>query len=375
MITSGLSGNEIYCLNEIGFKPGELLVGNSVYSLGLFGSVASGFKSFVGGEIPRVTSLISQGRHNAVTRMEAEASQRKAYGVTGVTSNLIQHPSNIEFLSLGSAVHHAGESEKLTFSSSIDGEELYCNHDAGYEPNKFVFGNIVYSVGLGRGIVAGLKTLVRGEIKEYSDIFNKTRHIALERIVAEAKAVGSNSVLNITTKILPYSPGVTEMLMTGTASTNPALPESCKENPVSSDLSSSELWSLTKMGYMPVKLVLGTAVYSLGLVGGLTSWLKSFGRGEIPELTSLIYQAREHAINLIQVEAESLGADMVMGTKTYMYQLGNGLIEFLAIGTAMKKTDVVKTKSDQLISQAIIQDTDSYFDSAGVNFGGGRSSI
>ena len=37
------------------------------------------------------------------------------------------------------------------------------------------------------------------------------------------------------------------------------------------------MWNLTKMGYMPVKLVLGTAVYSrLGVLGGLKAMFKSF---------------------------------------------------------------------------------------------------
>ena len=381
MITSGLSGNEIYCLNRLGLFPGELLVGNSVYSLGFFGSITSGFRGFVGGEIPEITSIISSGRELAIDRLEKEAAEKGALGITGVDSNLVQHPGNIEFLSLGSAVHSGNNSkDKLGFSSSIDAEELFCNHDAGYEPVKFVLGNIAYSMGAGRGIVGAFKTLGRGEIKEYSDIFNHTRHIALERIVKEAKEAGANSVLNITTKVLPFygstsNAGATEMLMVGTASNNPLLPASFTQNPVSSDLSSSEMWSLTQLGYMPLKLVLGTAVYSLGALGGITSWLKSFSKGEIPELTSLIYDAREHAIGLIQDEAKGLGADMVVGTKTYMYELSPGLIEFMAIGTALKKVDFVKTKSQELPAQAIIQDQDSYFDKPGFDFGAGRSSV
>jgi hypothetical protein len=63
------------------------------------------------------------------------------------------------------------------------------------------------------------------------------------------------------------------------------------------------MWNLVHMGYMPLKLVLGTAVYSLGVVGGIKALFKSFTRGEIPELTSLIYDAREHAIGLIRDEA------------------------------------------------------------------------
>src|SRR5207253_7822636 len=69
----------------------------------------------------------------------------------------------------------------------------------------------------------------------------------------------------------------------------------------------SEMWNLIHMGYVPLKLVMGTAVYSLGIVGGLKAALKSFTRGEVNELTTLIYDAREHAIDLISREASAIG--------------------------------------------------------------------
>lgn len=50
----------------------------------------------------------------------------------------------------------------------------------------------------------------------------------------------------------------------------------------------------------------------------------------------MIYDARENALGIINDEAKAIGADDVIGVKTYVYQLGNGLVEFLAIGTAVK---------------------------------------
>src|SRR5258708_8671541 len=88
---------------------------------------------------------------------------------------------------------------------------------------------------------------------------------------------------------------------------------------------------------MPLKLVLGGSVYSLGVVGGIMSVFKGLVRGEISELTNLIYEAREKAIDKIKSEAAALGADDVMGVQTSVYQLGGGMIEFMAIGTAVKK--------------------------------------
>ena len=119
------------------------------------------------------------------------------------------------------------------------------------------------------------------------------------------------------------------------------------------------MWNLTNMGYMPLKLVLGTAVYSLGVIGGLKAMFKSFSRGEITDLTSLIYDAREHAIGLITDEAKAIGADDVVGIKTHIHELG-GLIEFMAIGTAVKRQAGLTTATPTLPPQAIIKDKDTW---------------
>ncbi len=358
--------------------PGEIVVGNSVYSIGFVGSLASGIRNFAGGEVGNITSMISEGRHMAIGRLVTEAQHKNAYGIVSVNSDFVHHAGtgNIEFLSVGSSTHSSDPShDTLRFTASIDGQELFCNVDAGYSPVGFAFGNVAYALGFGQGLIGSIKKLGRGEIKEYSNIYNHTRHAALQRIVDEARRLNANSVLSITTKVIPYSVGISEMLMVGTASYNPALPQEYSNDPITSDLSASELWSLTNMGMMPLKLVLGTSVFSLGFAGGVSSFLKSFTRGEISELTSLIYEARENALGLINSEAQQIGADDVVGTKTYIYDLGGGLIEFLAIGTAIKKVDYVKTKSDSLFPQAIIQDQDTYFDSPIFNFGSGPSSI
>jgi uncharacterized protein YbjQ (UPF0145 family) len=108
--------------------------------------------------------------------------------------------------------------------------------------------------------------------------------------------------------------------------------------------------------------VLGTAVYSLGLVGGLMAAFKSIARGEIGELTSLIYEAREHAIGLIRDEARAIGADDVVGITTHIHELGS-LIEFMAIGTAVKRHAGATPLTPTLPVQAIIRDKDTWISS------------
>ncbi len=354
-IMTGLSGNEMYCLKLKGLSPGELLIGNSVHSLGVLGSIGAGFQAAFGGEVSQVTSIISEGRHQSQARLLQEAHRHNADGVTGVTSELRTMQGNVEFLSVASGLHNTGtNSGKTMFSTSSNGQELYCLMDAGYEPRQFVFGNVAYSVGIVGGLLGGLKTMARGEIKEFSNIFNQTRHLALARIAGEAKQAGANAVVGIETRIMPFS-GTHEMLMIGTAASHRALPASATVDPVTSDLTCEEMWNLAALGYMPLKLVLGTAVYSLGLIGGLKAMFKGLARGEISDLTSLIYDAREHAIGLLKDEAAAIGADDVVGIKTHIHDIG-GVIEFMAIGTAVKKIPGCTPLSEQLPVQAVIRD-------------------
>jgi uncharacterized protein YbjQ (UPF0145 family) len=360
MLMTGLSGNEIYCLSLKGYSPGNIVVGNSVHSLGFVGGITSGLKTLAGGEIESITQLIVDGRHAAINRLQREAADEGARGLTGVSSDLRKLSSLMEFLAVGSAVN-SDEVSSPFFSTACTGQDLFCQIDAGYDPRHFVIGNVAYALGIGRGITGSLKVLARrGEVKEYSNMYNHTRHLALERLEAEAAERGCNAVVDIITRIIPFGPGVREMLMVGTGSFNPALGQ--PKTPYTSELTGEELWNLTQMGYAPLRLVLGTSVYALGFAGGVSAFFQSFGRGEIDEVTRLVYDARENCLEHIRIEAEEMKADGVIGIKIFINEIGTGLVEVMAIGTAIRKHPSVKTYSDQLIPQAIIRDRDTFFE-------------
>ncbi len=57
-----------------------------------------------------------------------------------------------------------------------------------------VFGVIVRSRGLGGNIVAGLRTLIGGEIHEYTALVEETRRHAIDRLVRNASVMGANAV-------------------------------------------------------------------------------------------------------------------------------------------------------------------------------------
>jgi len=370
-VVTGLSGNEIYCVDMLGYHPGNLLVGNSVYARGLIGTFSSGFRAMIGGEVTPITQTIAEGRRLAMDRLMDEMGASNGHGATGVSSEVIFHASNIEFLSVASTIHQKEGVPTSTFTTAADGQELYCQMDAGYTPISFVMGNVAYSIGLARGIGGMFKQLVKGEVRQYSDIFTTTRNLALERIIADAKAVGANAVIGIKTNILPFQ-GTTiqEMLMVGTASRHEIQNEAVQSHEViTSDLTAEEMWGLARIGYTPLQLVLGTSVYSLGFLGGISVSLKNLVKGEISEMTELIYSAREESLGKVKQQATDIGADDVVGVRTYIYDLGGGMIEFLAIGTAVKRTQSITTKSDQLIPQAIITDKDTFVNTAELSYG------
>ena len=359
---SGMSGNEIYFLERMGYRPGQLCVGNSVVALGVFKGIGAGLSTLGGGEIEEVTQLVHVGRTRAFDRMMEEAAHYGGVGLTGVSFDLINHGGNLEFITVGSTIRQSPGAETIRFSTSADVAKLFCQVDAGFSPIRFVFGNVAYSIGLGGSIAGGLKSLARGEVSDYTEIFDRTRHLALTRITDEAKRCNANAVVGIETTISPLM-GAQEMIMVGTASHHPAI-DAFALKPVTSDMTNEEMWNMVNVGYLPIRLVMGVSVYSLGLKSGIFSMLQSLGGGEVAGLTEILYEAREKALARIEVDAEKCGADEVIGVKTRIYDLGGGLIEFMAIGTAVKKVAGLKTKSETLPPQAILQDRDTFIDAS-----------
>ncbi len=358
MFISGMSGNEIYCLRLKGLEAAEITVGNSVRSLGVAGGLSSFGRSLAGGEIGAVTNMISEGRHAAIERMEEEARKHGATGVTGVVSELRTLAGYTEFLAQGTSVQDT-RGRLPFFSRAASGIELYCHLDAGYRPTKFVMGNIAYALGVGRGLMGSVRTLARGEVHEFSSMYNQIRHTALARLKAEAARAGANAVVDVEVKMLPHGNGTVELLLTGTASHHDGYSSGPvgEHQVVTSELSGEELWNLAQLGLVPHQLVMATSVYSLGVVGGLGAMFQGLARGELNDVTRLVYEARENCLELIRKEAESIGAERVIGNKLQIREIGSGMIEVVAVGTAVRRgDDRFRTETAQLIPQAVIVD-------------------
>jgi uncharacterized protein YbjQ (UPF0145 family) len=360
---TGFSGNEIYCLEKLGYKAGQLCLGNNVVALGVGRGIGAGLSNLAGGEITEITQLVHEGRENAYERMIKEAKEEGGVGLAGVSFDMINHGGNIEFIALGSTIHEPdSKSDDMKFSTSASGQQLYCQIDSGFTPHGFVFGNVAYSIGVGGNIRGAFRGLRRGEVPQYSEIFDRTRHLALMRIKKEAKLLKANAVIGIETSIMPLL-GVQEMMMIGTASSHPDLKDYA-EDPITCDMTNEELWNMVNLGYLPIQLVMGVSVYSLGFTSGIMASLKSLAGGQVTGLTEVLYEAREKALERIEKAADKCGADEVIGIKTRVYDLGGGLVEFMVIGTAVKKVKGVTTVGKVLPPQAIIQDRETFVDSS-----------
>ena len=79
------------------------------------------------------------------------------------------------------------------------------------------FGLIVRSRGLGRNIVAGLRSLAGGEITEYTQLLEQSRHEAISRLTQHAMSLGANAVLSVGFDTSEMSEIMTEIMAYGTA--------------------------------------------------------------------------------------------------------------------------------------------------------------
>jgi Uncharacterized conserved protein len=80
-----------------------------------------------------------------------------------------------------------------------------------------VQGSTVRSKHAGRDIMAGLKNIVGGELKGYTELLNEARQEAIERMVAQATAVGANAVINVRFSTANITSGAAEVMAYGTA--------------------------------------------------------------------------------------------------------------------------------------------------------------
>lgn len=83
----------------------------------------------------------------------------------------------------------------------------------------FVKGSTVQSKHIGKDLLAGLKTIVGGEIKEYSEMMQEARQKAIGRMVEDAKSKGANAIICVRLETSSVMTNASEIIAYGTAVT------------------------------------------------------------------------------------------------------------------------------------------------------------
>ena len=94
------------------------------------------------------------------------------------------------------------------------------DHIAGKKIIKtlgMVKGNTIRARAIGKDILAGLKQIVGGEIEEYTKLMGESREQALDRMTAEAEAMGANAVIEVRFSTSEVMSAAAEILAYGTA--------------------------------------------------------------------------------------------------------------------------------------------------------------
>ena len=82
-----------------------------------------------------------------------------------------------------------------------------------------VQGSSVRAKHVGRDIMASLKNFFGGELKGYTELLSESREEAMERMVAQAEAIGANAILNVRFSTSSVTQGAAEIYVYGTAVT------------------------------------------------------------------------------------------------------------------------------------------------------------
>ena len=105
-----------------------------------------------------------------------------------------------------------GSQQGITLSNieTIPGKRIVAFHG-------IVTGNTVRAKHIGRDIMAGLKNVVGGELKGYTELLQDSRAEATERMIEQAKSMGANAVVNVRFATSSISQGAAELFAYGTA--------------------------------------------------------------------------------------------------------------------------------------------------------------
>ena len=225
------------------------------------------------------------------------------------------------------------------FTSDLSVDEYLLIKAAGFHPLGLVVGSSIYHIGSQIGSFNQNQ-----ELGYLSQAMYEARFLAMSRLEAEADALGADGVAGVRLifKAYEWGPGLAEFMAIGTAlKAESGSYRTPAGKPFTSDLSGQDFYKLVKAGHAPLGLVMGTCVYHVAHQG-FRQALSQLGRNaEMANYTQAIYEAREIAMDRMQYEAMQLQAEGVVGVRVeeVQYYWGAHVIEYFAVGTAMRRLD------------------------------------
>jgi uncharacterized protein YbjQ (UPF0145 family) len=225
---------------------------------------------------------------------------------------------------------------KSLFTSDLSVNEFLLVREAGFDPVGLVVGSSIYHIGY--QMAAWNQNQ---EMNVLTQAMYHARELAMTRMEEEANALGADGIVGVRLEVTRHEWGeaLAEFVAIGTAirARSGQSYRNVRGLPFTSDLSGQDFWTLLRTGYRPVGMVMGNCVYHVGRQG-VGQWFKQVGQNvEMTNYTQALYDARELAMERMQAEAISLGAQGVVGAQISegSHGWGSHVIEFFAVGTAV----------------------------------------
>ena len=111
-----------------------------------------------------------------------------------------------------------GLADVVVGAQAVAGHGILLGHARGQKDDDgIVKGTVVQTKNIGRDFMAGMKTLVGGEIVGYTEMLNEARQIATKRMVDEAKEMDADAVIGVKYGSSQVMSGAAEVIAYGTA--------------------------------------------------------------------------------------------------------------------------------------------------------------
>jgi uncharacterized protein YbjQ (UPF0145 family) len=230
LFTSDLTVNEFLLIDDAGFEPLGLVVGSSIYHIGI--QLSNWRKSQ---EMNVLSNAMYHARELAMTRMEEEADNLGADGIVGVRLTIGRYDWGqhlAEFIAIGTAVRHRdGDLHRAPngrpFTSDLSGQAFWTLLRTGHRPVGLVMGSCVYHVAH-RGPLQTVGQIGQNvELPNYTQALYDARELAMQRMQTEAQQLHAKGIVGVNLREESHGWGshVIEFFAIGTAIITRAAPK------------------------------------------------------------------------------------------------------------------------------------------------------